>query len=60
MRSDLILSLQKLIRDELALLGRLGHARRDASRRMPTLVRTGLKLHNEARALRDVEPVEAT
>jgi len=59
MRSDLILSLQKVIRDELLLLRRLGHARRDASGRMPTLVRTGQELHRQARADRDVGSAEA-
>jgi hypothetical protein len=62
MRSELLptlQTLQKLVRDELALLRSLGQARRHASSRMPTLVRTGQDLHRQSATHRDVEPAEA-
>jgi hypothetical protein len=41
LRPDLIHSLRKVVRDELALLRRLALDRRDASTRLPILRRTG-------------------
>jgi hypothetical protein len=43
MRSDITLSREKRIRDELLLQRRLGKSRRAASALLPTLQRTGLK-----------------
>jgi len=42
MRPRIILSIEQLVRDELALQRRLGACRRAASALMPTLQRTGM------------------
>lgn len=56
MRSDIVLSRQQRIRDELLLQRRLGSARRAASALLPALQRTGLKEKTGRPRLRLVKP----
>jgi hypothetical protein len=59
LRSDLILSLQQLVRDELALLRRLGIDRRKASILLPVLRRTALPSGRAARRDEAAKPEPA-
>ena len=56
MRPRITLSIEQLVRDELALQRRLGACRRAASALMPTLQRTGM--HNKRPASKTSRPTK--